>query len=272
METVNFDLIATLLYLSVALYIASMTAYIFFLIKPNDLFLTDKKENIEKYAFFFMSAGFFIHFVIIVYKSFKIGTIPLNNIEQALSIAALALAGGFRIFKKHFNINTVGIFVSPLVVFLMVAMLLISKSISTSSSFMQGFWLVSHLVLIIIGQIVFVLASVAGVLYIIKKHNRVLIESIPLDILDSANYVFIAVGYVMIIFGLITGFIYAKVAWGDLWSWSPGVVWAMVTWIIYSILLYLRLNFGWKGTRSAVITNICFWLLFISFLGVSTLL
>ncbi len=143
----RLNILEILYYLSTACYIASMTAYIFFLFKPVDIFLTSKKENIEKYAFYFISAGFFIHFGTIIFQSVQIGTIPLNNIEQALSISALAVAGGFRIFRKHFNLRLLGIFVSPVIVFIMVV-LKQSKHNNYIVSIRTRYYQVAHLILL----------------------------------------------------------------------------------------------------------------------------
>ncbi|MCK5311478.1 MAG: cytochrome c biogenesis protein CcsA [Desulfobacteraceae bacterium] len=267
----SFDIIGASFYLSTACYIASMTAYILFLFKPIDIFLTSKKENIEKYAFFFISAGFFIHFGTIIFQSIKSGTIPLNNIEQALSILALAVAGGFSIFKKQFNLSTIGIFISPVIVFIMVGLVILPLNASINSSAVQKFWLISHLLLIIIGQLVFVLAFIAGVFYIFYDKLS-FAKFLPLDVLDYSNYIFLCIGFSMLTFGLITGFIYANAAWGDFWSWSPGILWAMATWIIYSIILYMRINFDWKGTKPAIATMISFVFLILSYIGISQIL
>ncbi len=267
----RLNILEILYYLSTAFYIASMTAYILFLFKPMDIFLTSKKENIEKYAFYFISAGFFIHFGTIIFQSFQIGTIPLNNAEQALSIFALAVAGSFRIFRKHFNLRLLGIFVSPVIVFIMVAVVVIPLNTNLTSSSIQKYWLISHLLLIIIGQMVFALASIAAILYIFYE-KLFLSKYFPVEPLDYSNYIFLTIGFIMLTFGLITGFIYAKVAWGDFWKWSPGTLWSMATWVIYSILLYTRLNFGWEGFKPAVTTIVSFFFILTSFIVVSAIL
>ena len=269
MAAVKFDLIETLFFISTACYIASMTAYIIFLFKPIDIFLSTTKEKIEKYALFFISAGFFIHFGTVLFQSIQIGTIPLNNIEQALSVTALAIAGGVMIFKKHFNLSMLGIFVSPVIVLIMVGVVVMPLNANISSSVVQKFWLISHLLLIIIGHLVFLLAFIVGILYIFHK-KVALTKYLPLDMLDFSNYIFLCIGFTMLTFGLITGFIYAKVAWGNFWSWSPGILWSMATWIVYSILLYMRLNFDWKGYRPAVVTIVCFGLFVFTFAGLKT--
>lgn len=271
MVAVKFDLVETLFFISTACYIASMTAYILFLFKPIDSFLTTTKENMEKYGLLFISAGFFIHFGTIIFQSVQIGTIPLNNIEQALSILALAIAGGFKIFKEHFNLSMLGIFVSPVIVFIMVGVVIIPLDTGINSSSVQKFWLFSHLLLLIIGHLVFLLSFGVGILYIF--HNKIaLTELLTLDMLDFSNYIFLSIGFTMLTFGLITGFIYAKVTWGNFWNWSPGIIWSMGTWIVYSILLYTRLNFDWKGYKSAVVTTVCFGSFVFTFVGLKVFL
>jgi ABC-type transport system involved in cytochrome c biogenesis permease subunit len=264
----GFNILELLYFLSTACYIASMTGYILFLFKPVDIFSPAKKENMEKYAFYFLSAGFFIHFATILFQSFQIAIIHLNNIEQALSIAGLAVAGGFRIFKKYFNLRLLGIFVSPIIVFVMVAVVILPLNYTETSLLVQKFWLFSHLLLIIISFLVFFLAFIAGVLYL--AYDKLLLSKyMPESILDSINYIFLSIGFIMMTFGLITGFIYAEVVWGNFWSFSPYIAWSMVTWIIFSILLYTRLHFLWTGRQPAINTIISFVALSVSFLGIN---
>lgn len=60
---------------------------------------------------------------------------------------------------------------------------------------------------------------------------------------------------------IIIGAIWAKVAWGNYWTWDPKETASLVTWIIYAVYLVTRLFFGWRNDKSA-------WLLILGFLAV----
>jgi cytochrome c-type biogenesis protein CcsB len=143
----------------------------------------------------------------------------------------------------------------------------------------KNFWLISHVVVILIGEAGFALACGLGLLYLIQenaiktKKRRFFFRRLPsLDFLDATGYACIVVGFTMLTLGLITGFIYAKAVWGRFWSWDPKEVWSGITWLFYAALLHERLTVGWRGRRSAIMAIIGFAVILFTFLGVNFLL
>jgi ABC-type transport system involved in cytochrome c biogenesis permease subunit len=72
--------------------------------------------------------------------------------------------------------------------------------------------------------------------------------------------------------GLITGFGYASTAWKSYWNWDPKEVFALVTWLIYAVLLHERLTVGWRGRRAAWLAIFGFLAVLTTFLGVNLFL
>ena len=69
------------------------------------------------------------------------------------------------------------------------------------------------------------------------------------DDLDEISYRAIAIGFpVFTLGGLIFAMIWAEIAWGRFWGWDPKEVWALITWLFYSVYLHLRLSRGWQET------------------------
>lgn len=52
---------------------------------------------------------------------------------------------------------------------------------------------------------------------------------------------FIYIGVAFLTFGMLTGSIWAKEAWGHFWSWDPKETWALITWCLYSLYIHLRI-------------------------------
>ncbi len=73
----------------------------------------------------------------------------------------------------------------------------------------------------------------------------------------------------MLTLGLVTGFVYAKVLWGRFWSWDFKELFSMGTWLVYAVLLHLRLYAGWRGRKSAIMTIVGFGIIVFTFLGVN---
>lgn len=68
-------------------------------------------------------------------------------------------------------------------------------------------------------------------------------------------------GFALITFGLLFGALWAKVAWGNYWSWDPKETWALITWLVYVVYIHYRYRQqAYKKHRSAM------WLLVFAFL------
>jgi len=86
------------------------------------------------------------------------------------------------------------------------------------------------------------------------------------------GYKSISVGFPFLTIGIVSGSIWANIAWGSYWSWDPKETWALVTWIIYAIYLHLRIFAKWRGKSSAITSIIGFACVIFTFLGVNYLL
>ncbi|MCK5542334.1 MAG: cytochrome c biogenesis protein CcsA [Desulfobacterales bacterium] len=257
-----------LLYFVTFLYISSMSGYILYLFK--------QKDKIEKTALFLMGAGFLFHFISLIIESFFAGTLPAHTMGQNLSIAALSLSGAFIFFRYRSKLKILGVFASPLTVFIMIAALVTPASPGKEITAIKSIWIVSHISLIFIGEAALALACGAGILYLIqergikKKKTGFFYRRLPsLDLLDYTSYLCIVTGFTMLTFGLVTGFIYAKSIWGSFWRWDPKEIWSVATWLFYAALLHFRLVSGWQGKKSAIMTIIGFAALLFTFLGVN---
>ena len=50
----------------------------------------------------------------------------------------------------------------------------------------------------------------------------------------------VRIGWGFLTMGIVMGALWAKVAWGDYWTWDPKETWAAATWISYLLYLHLR--------------------------------
>jgi ABC-type transport system involved in cytochrome c biogenesis permease subunit len=88
--------------------------------------------------------------------------------------------------------------------------------------------------------------------------------------LEEISYRAIAIGFPIFTLGaLIFAMIWAEIAWSRFWGWDPKEVWALVTFLFYSVYLHLRLSKGWQGTRSAWLAVIGFLVVMFTLVGVN---
>jgi cytochrome c-type biogenesis protein CcsB len=260
-----------LILLTILAYMLSSAAYVAY------LFL--QKDKLQRFGHLILAVGILLHTVTIILGFTKTGHLPAGNLRETLSLAAWAVAGMFLLVQSKYNLKILGVFAAPLVTMVMIGVSLLPGSPAQDTNIFKSFWLISHVVIIFIGEASFALAGGLGVLYLIQenaikaKKRRFFFKRLPsLELLDITGYACIVVGFTLLTIGLITGFVYAKSIWGRFWSWDPKEVWSGITWIFYAILLHERLTIGWRGRKSAIMAIVGFGVLIFTFLGVNLLL
>jgi cytochrome c-type biogenesis protein CcsB len=144
---------------------------------------------------------------------------------------------------------------------------------------LQSNWLTSHVITCFLGYAAFTVAFGCGLLYLLKnmekgdkeKPSGFLGKLPSLVMLDALIYQSIALGFVFLTIGIMTGSIWAHYAWGSYWSWDPKETWSLITWLIYAIMLHARYVRGWRGKRLAVLAIIGFACVLFTYLGVNYL-
>ncbi len=92
-------------------------------------------------------------------------------------------------------------------------------------------------------------------------------------VLDNLIYRAIALGYPLFtVGGLIFGMVWANKAWGRYWGWDPKETWALITFLVYSIYLHVRLARGWNGTWTACLSVAGFIVTMFTLFGVNFLI
>ncbi len=275
MELASFSNIGSvssiLLQISTLLYFFSMAGYLFFLF--------DQKDRIQKISFFLVSVAVGVHLFSIVATGIAAKELPVQNMVQSLSLAALSFGCMFLYFQYKFNLKILGVFASTLLSTLMLAVMLLPDTPVASNEILRGFWFVAHIVLVFSGDAALGLACGAGILYLLQekgikaKTPGFFFKRLPsLDFLDNVSYTCITTGFTLLTFGLITGFIYAKSIWGRFWSWDFKEVFSIGTWLVYAALLHFRFHSGWRGRKSAIMTIVGFVIIIFTFLGVNIFL
>ncbi len=243
------------------------------------MYLFLQKNLLQKSGCMLLLGGFILHSITIATAFVQTGQIPAASLRDALCLVGWAIAGVFLIIQFRYKIKILGVYAAPCITLIMVIVSYLPKEPAQAKTLFKSIWLVSHVIVIFVGEAAFAMACGLGVLYLLQenaiknKRHRFFFRRLPsLDLLDSVGYVCIVVGFTMLTLGLITGFVYAKFVWGRFWSWDPKEVWAGITWLFYAALLHERLTVGWRGRRSAIMAIIGFGVLLFTFLGVNLLL
>jgi ABC-type transport system involved in cytochrome c biogenesis permease subunit len=78
------------------------------------------------------------------------------------------------------------------------------------------------------------------------------------EVLDGATMVLVELAFVMLWTGTVMGAIWADHSWGRPWGWDPKEVFALNTFIVFLILIHVRLKVKDKGFWTAVLAIVGF--------------
>jgi len=243
------------------------------------LYLIDvigRQEKFGRAARWVLAGGFSLHCVTLGARFLATGHTPVSNPYEALSFFAWSVVGIYLLFDLRYRITVLGAFCCPLALILMIAGTAAPKGVEEMNPLLDSWWLPIHVTLAFLGNAVFAIAFVAGVMYLLqermlksKKFSGLYFRLPSLNTLDAINYKCLTFGFPLMTMGIISGAVWANSAWGGYWRWDPKETWALITWFLYAALLHGRLTVGWRGRRAAIFAIIGFLCLLFSFLGVN---
>jgi cytochrome c-type biogenesis protein CcsB len=87
--------------------------------------------------------------------------------------------------------------------------------------------------------------------------------------LDQCNLVVLLLAFCMLLLGIVFGAIWADQSWGRPWGWDPKETFALVTWIVYLIVVHVRVVTVDKAWWTAVLGVLGFFVMLFNWIGVN---
>ncbi len=132
----------------------------------------------------------------------------------------------------------------------------------------SNFWLTIHVLTITLSYAAFALAMAIAHIALGKI---VLSQAVP-DLLYNYIYRVLQVGVLLLACGTILGGVWANYSWGRFWNWDPKETWALITLLIYLIVLHGRVAGKWNGFGLAVGSILGFLSVLMAWYGVNFVL
>lgn len=181
--------------------------------------------------------------------------------RHILCLYAWAVAGLYLGFQLKTKTHLLGAFVAPFILLFMIVAAGQDADKKLLAADWQNALTTLHLILAIIGEALFMLASCAGAMFLIQsrllKHKKpgTMGRLLPsLSDLDRINHLGLLWGFPVLTMGILAGAVFASLAWEWRWLTDPKVIWSVAVWIVYGVLLHQRLAIGWKGFRMAFLS------------------
>ncbi|HUU40230.1 MAG TPA: cytochrome c biogenesis protein CcsA, partial [Desulfatiglandales bacterium] len=156
MDTVFFRL-------ALVFYLAATAGFLYFIIKKN--------KAAGYWSHRILIVGFALNSVYLAISYYNLGALPALTFKSSLSFFAWTIIAAYIIFQFKFRIMVLGSFVIPFSLFLMVISSAIPISPITVRPIFKSLWLQLHVSTSLLGDGIFAIAFIAGIMYLIQEHQ-----------------------------------------------------------------------------------------------------
>lgn len=199
-----------------------------------------------------------LHGTAILLRWVEAGRAPLSNSFEAFSVYAWGLSLVYLLFRPLRRYDVLGVFVTPLALASIVVASVLPKHIQPLVPVLQSHWLPIHVGVSFVAYVLFSLAFVAAVAYLLHEHalrqpgHRVWAQRLPpLEALDNLARYLALVGLAFMTASIFSGSLWAERAWNVAWVWEPQQIASLITWVFYAVYFYVRHSANWRDDRAA---------------------
>jgi cytochrome c-type biogenesis protein CcsB len=196
-------------------------------------------------------AGFILHTIGLAIRWYVAGHAPWSNgYETMIYIAWGTLLSGILFSRKSkITLATTAILAS---VTLMVANLSwLDPQVTNLVPVLKSYWLVIHVAVITASYSFLGVGALLGFLnlVLISLQNKNNMEKLKhtIEELTNINEMNLIIGVFLVTVGTFLGAVWANESWGRYWGWDPKETWALVTVLVYSFIIHMRLIPGMNG-------------------------
>lgn len=217
--------------------------------------VTPSSEKIFKFSGVVLSialfAAFLFHGLGLGFRWYILDTPPWTNGYGAfIFISWVLMIMGFSFARKS-PIILSGAAILASLILIVSEMSLMDPAITPVVPVLKSFWLKIH-VSIITGSYAplglgCILALMNLILYIIRNEKNGKVITLHITEISYVSEMIITIGVFMLTIGTFLGGVWANESWGRYWAWDPKEVWALVSVLVYAIILHLRYIPGASG-------------------------
>lgn len=208
-------------------------------------------------------AGLVLQTAYIVSRGAGLGRLPLVGPHDTLifltaSIVAFSIPFILSLKKKSSYYIVLSVMAAAFTAFAMVA----KQHNSPLPPVLKTFWFECHVVLAFMSYALFGITAILGGICLKEKQNYI----------EGLAYRAALIGYCLFTLSMIFGGIWAYLAWGTYWVWTPKELWTSILWAFYTFYLHARLRQWWTGKPMAYLGIAGFVVTMFTYLGVSLLM
>ena len=105
---------------------------------------------------------------------------------------------------------------------------------------LRSFWFVFHIGAAAVSYSLFLVAACVAGRYVLLHKKGAAPDSLRMEQLEERAFRLTALGYLLLTAVIVIGAVWAEAAWSAYWTWDPKEVWALITWLIYTVYFHAR--------------------------------
>lgn len=243
-----------ILRIAALLYLVGAAGYLVYFARP-------RYKAAATFGFWWLLTGFAVHAGAIGLGCAEFGGREFFGLRGGIVLLVWLVTGAYLLLHRLYRLPTLGAFVTPFAVVLLVPALFGTPGHPEIAPEMVRHPAVTiHIISAVLGVALFGIAFGVGVMYLLQerevkgKRFGALFSRLPsLDTLDQMNQRLVRVGFVVFSVALIAGTVTATRVWQTAWSWDPQQIVSVGVWLLYGAMVQLR-HSGWHGRRYALLT------------------
>lgn len=216
-----------------------------------------RRDGLLRAALYVSLAGLVPHAVAIAGRWIRVQHGPYLGFYEVVSSYAFAsvLVLGL-VAWRYRALRVAGVALMPIAFLMLAASMFTPKAELEITSRLASWWLTIHVAFAKLTYASFIAAFAIALIYLVRARAKggfgEMLAKLPSqEILDELAYRFISIGFIFLTVMIVAGAIWANEAWGRYWGWDPIETWSLVSWIVYAVVLHLRLTMGWRGRKAA---------------------
>jgi ABC-type transport system involved in cytochrome c biogenesis permease subunit len=203
-----------------------------------------------------------VHVIFIVSAAMRLGRIPLIGTRDTLGFLAWSIGVVYLFYGWRRNRDLYTWVTIPLILLLLAGSVLSPAMRGPLPPVLRTIWFELHVLLSFVSYALFAIGAVFGLLILTHQDGSA----------EQRQYHAILLGYVLFSAAMVFGGIWAYLAWGTYWLWTPKELWTTIVWFSYSLYLHARLVKRWSGRPVAWMAIAGFVIVLFTYVGVGLLM
>jgi len=194
---------------------------------------------------------FILHTVGLIVRWYLSGHAPFSDAYESMIYVGWSAIGVGLFFSRRSPLTVAATAFVTAMILMIAHWNWMDPAIGTLQPVLNSYWLMLHVAVIVGSYGPFALGMLLGVINLLlmivttckNAHKINLIQ----QELTIVNELALTVGLVMLTIGNFLGGMWANESWGRYWGWDPKETWALISIMVYALVIHLRLIPHWRG-------------------------